>query len=59
MNKVKRRNDPDVLKLAAEAKCDPRSAARVLSGEKVKPLTQERIETAAKKLKMKLPAATP
>lgn len=49
------RNDPTVMKLAAEAGCDPRSALRALEGERVRGMAGERIKKAAKKLGLKLP----
>jgi hypothetical protein len=50
-----RRNDPDALKLAAEADCDSRTAAKALNGQRIAPLARRRIERAAAKLKIKLP----
>jgi hypothetical protein len=49
------RSDPTVLRLAAEADCDPRSALAVLEGKTVRQRVQARIEAAAKRLRMKLP----
>ncbi len=49
------RNTPEVLRLAAEAGCDPRTAQRALDGQEVRPLVAERIKRAAKKLGMRLP----
>jgi hypothetical protein len=51
------RNDPQVMRLATEAAVDPRSALAALEGRKVRGLAGERIERAAKKLKIKLPKA--
>jgi len=49
------RSDPRVTRLATEADCDPRTALAVLEGRAVRPRIRERIEKAAKRLKMKLP----
>lgn len=49
---MKTRNDPTAMKLAAEAGCDPRTAQRFLDGESVRALVEERLKTAAKKLKI-------
>jgi len=49
------RNDPQVTRLASVAECDPRSALAALEGRKVRGLVGQRIERAAKKLKIKLP----
>jgi hypothetical protein len=49
------RNDPDALRLAAEADCDARTAAKALNGGHLGALTRRRIERAAAKLKIKLP----
>lgn len=51
------RNDPMVLKLAAEADCDPRTVLAIFEGRPVRPRVGARIERAAKKLKIKLPKA--
>lgn len=40
----------DVLRLAAQALVDPRSAAKYLAGGALKPLTHERLERAAAEL---------
>lgn len=40
----------DVLRLAAQALVDPRSAAKYLAGGDLKPLTQERLDRAAREL---------
>jgi|GEM_PF-5486354 len=48
------RNDPTVMKLAAEAECDPRTAKRFLEGLGVRVLVGERLKAAAKKLKIKV-----
>ena len=55
---MKTRNDPTVMKLAAEAECDPRSAMRALNGEPVRGRAGEKIRAAAVKLKIKLPKET-
>jgi len=46
-------NDHQTLRLAVEAECDPRTAARYLAGEQVRPLARMRLERSAKKLKIK------
>jgi hypothetical protein len=49
------RNDPEVLRLAVEAACDPRSALSALEGRLPRGMVGGRIEAAAKRLKIKLP----
>jgi hypothetical protein len=44
-----------VLALAGEAGCDPRTVERVYEGKGTKKLVRARIEEAAKKLKIELP----
>ena len=43
------------LKLSAEAECDVRTVVALEEGRSVRPLLRDRIERAAKKLKIKLP----
>jgi hypothetical protein len=53
-----RRLHPDpvlAMRLAAEAACDPRVAARAIRGERVQPLTHVRIAIAARALGIPLP----
>ena len=49
------RSNPLVTRLAVEADCDPRTALAVLEGRAIRPRIRERIEKAAKRLRMKLP----
>ena len=49
------RSNPLVTRLAVEADCDPRTALAVLEGRAVRPRFRDRIEKAAKRLRMKLP----
>ena len=49
------RSNPLVTRLAVEADCDPRTALAVLEGRAVRPRIRERIEKAAKRLRMELP----
>jgi hypothetical protein len=49
------RSNPLVTRLAVEADCDPRTALAVLEGRAVRPRIRDRIEKAAKRLRMKLP----
>ena len=46
------------LKLSAEAECDVRTVVALEEGRSVRPLLRDRIERAAKKLKIKLPKET-
>ena len=52
---MRTRNDPEVLRLSAEAGVDPRTAIRALDGAHVRVLAMARIEEAAKRLGIKLP----
>jgi hypothetical protein len=52
-------NEPDrilIYRLSAEAVCHPRTAARALRGDTVKPLTLVRLTKAADALGVRLPA---
>jgi DNA-binding LacI/PurR family transcriptional regulator len=42
-----------VLQVAAEASCDPRTVRRYLDGKRVRTMARERIEMAMKKLKIR------
>ena len=55
MVETARKSHPESRRLALEAGCDVRTAARALAGQAVRPLARRRIEQAAKKLGIKLP----
>lgn len=42
-----------VMQIAGSAQCDPRTVEAYYRGDKVRPLLKDRIEAAAKKLKIK------
>lgn len=46
-------NKTDIMRVAAEASCDPRTVQRFANGEPVRALVEERIRAAMKKLKIK------
>ena len=43
----------EVLRVAGEAECDPRTVRRYERGDPVKPMVEERIKSAMKRLKIK------
>ncbi len=45
----------DILAIAGEAQCDPRTVASIYAGEKSKTLVRERVVEAAKRLKIAVP----
>lgn len=47
--------DKDMMRIAAEAACDPRTVASVYDGRPSRRLVRGRIEAAAKKLKLPAP----
>lgn len=52
-----RMNDRDIMRIAAEAGCDPRTVARAYDGQPYnsRKLSRSRIEEAARKLKLEPP----
>jgi hypothetical protein len=43
----------EVLRVAGEASCDPRTVRRFERGDPIKPMVEQRIKDAMKKLKIK------
>lgn len=52
MSKLDRKQ---VLQLAAEAECDPRTVAKIYDGRAARDLVRQRVAKAAKKLRMPAP----
>jgi len=45
----------EVLRLAAEAQCDPRTVVHIYDGKESKQIVRERVVAAAKKFKIQVP----
>lgn len=55
MTNAKKMGTAEIRAIAVEAQCDPRTVRKMLAGEKVQPMTRERIATSLRSRSIRVP----